>query len=610
MRTKLSLYAVAVGVVSIAFFSFAAAAERPQPRLVSCTWIKTINQLQAMRNNLAGSYCLANDIDASTKSNFVPVGNAANPFTGRLYGHGHVIRHLTISSSAQYIGLFGYTDQATIQDVGLTDVNIAGSNEVQIGALIGHAEASSGASTIARVSVTGQLSCISDCSFGGIVGALGANTTVTQSRSAADLTLGSGGRVGGAVGYLFVSSATLSRTSTSGKVSCDTPCAAGGLAGLSNGNVVSSYATGAVHGGDETYVGGAIGDTAGATVQQCYATGAVSGGANAFVGGLVGDLANSAVTESYAAGPVSGGTGANVGGLVGILFANIGQTTSVTESYAAGPVSGAGATLGGLAAAKSGTGTISDDDFAYWDVETTAAPGSAGGNARLTSDMRSTVPCCLPGHNNPWAQTANLSYPYLNDNDIDFASPLATLVRSSKVFVFLPINQLDPAQYMSAPAHADEASLAAVYTMIARAIGITDNDANLIDVKIDKYFWNDATQTATWTGPITAHATRGALTSLSGTTPLDATNVIGRMNQQQLVILRGTYKKSDGSAASHWLLGTLYTTADGGNLSTVVAHDPFSGAQIEIDPSTKRVLTPNFPLANFKVNGYQRVSIN
>src|SRR5690349_10017044 len=105
MQTKHSLSVVAVGI-AITVFSFAAAAEKAQTRLVSCTWIKTVNQLQAMRNNLAGTYCLANDIDASTKSNFVPVGNAANPFTGRFYGHGHVIRHLTISSAATYVGLF------------------------------------------------------------------------------------------------------------------------------------------------------------------------------------------------------------------------------------------------------------------------------------------------------------------------------------------------------------------------------------------------------------------------------------------------------------------------------------------------------------------------
>jgi hypothetical protein len=51
-------------------------------------------------------------------------------------------------------------------------------------------------------------------------------------------------------------------------------------------------------------------------------------------------------------------------------------------------------------------------------------------------------------------------------------------------------------------------------------------------------------------------------------------------------------------------------TAINGNVSTVVAHDPFTGTQIEIDPNTKRVLTPDFPLANFKVNAYQAVSVN
>jgi hypothetical protein len=41
-----------------------------------------------------------------------------------------------------------------------------------------------------------------------------------------------------------------------------------------------------------------------------------------------------------------------------------------------------------------------------------------------------------------------------------------------------------------------------------------------------------------------------------------------------------------------------------------VAHDPFSGRQIEIDPISKRVLTPNFPLVNFKINSYRRVVVN
>jgi hypothetical protein len=93
------LFAALVGI-SFALGPTASAIEKPVPRLVACTWIRTVNQLQAMRNNLGGTYCLANDIDASSKANFIPVGTAAAPFTGRFYGHGHVIRNLTITGAA------------------------------------------------------------------------------------------------------------------------------------------------------------------------------------------------------------------------------------------------------------------------------------------------------------------------------------------------------------------------------------------------------------------------------------------------------------------------------------------------------------------------------
>jgi len=92
---------------------------------------------------------------------------------------------------------------------------------------------------------------------------------------------------------------------------------------------------------------------------------------------------------------------------------------------------------------------------------------------------------------------------------------------------------------------------------------------------------------------------------------LNGTNVIGNMDAEKLVILRGTYRKSDGSIGTHWMLGTLYTTAPDDSVSAVVANDAFTGEQIEIDPATKKVLSPaNFPLANFKVNAYQPVMLN
>src|SRR6185437_7041071 len=132
-------------------------------------------------------------------------------------------------------------------------------------------------------------------------------------------------------------------------------------------------------------------------------------------------------------------------------------------------------------------------------------------------------------------------------------------VISNKVFTFLPIAQSDKSQYVGNPSHTDQASLAAVYTMIARSIGIADNVAALKDVKIDKYFWHDATQTTTFAGPVNTHAALGAMTAIAPGARLNGTNVLGQMNVHRLVILRGTYTTTGGGTATHYMLGTLYT---------------------------------------------------
>jgi hypothetical protein len=102
----------------------------------------------------------------------------------------------------------------------------------------------------------------------------------------------------------------------------------------------------------------------------------------------------------------------------------------------------------------------------------------------------------------------------------------------------------------------------------------------------------------------------GPLTDIAATTHLTTANVIGEMNVHRLVILRGTFSKGNGATATHWVLATLYTKVDG-SVRTVVANDPWTGTQVEIDPVTKKVVTPaNFPLKNFTVDGYQPVTVN
>lgn len=50
-------------------------------------------------------------------------------------------------------------------------------------------------------------------------------------------------------------------------------------------------------------------------------------------------------------------------------------------------------------------------------------------------------------------------------------------MKKNLLYTFLPVSQLDLSQYANPVTHADEASLAAAYTIIARAIGVTDDVA-------------------------------------------------------------------------------------------------------------------------------------
>ena len=180
---------------------------------------------------------------------------------------------------------------------------------------------------------------------------------------------------------------------------------------------------------------------------------------------------------------------------------------------------------------------------------------------------------------------------------------------NDNVFVFLPISQLERAQYATAPHHADRASLAVVYTMIARAIGITHNFAQLRNVKADKYFWTDATQTTRWKGPVKTYAILGALKPIAAGTPLngnkcDRPDGCAEACHPARHLQEEWRRHCDALDARHALYESGWRRSErrGGR--------PWTGTQIQIDPKTKKVVSPsNFPLANFKVNGYQPVTL-
>ena len=96
-----------------------------------------------------------------------------------------------------------------------------------------------------------------------------------------------------------------------------------------------------------------------------------------------------------------------------------------------------------------------------------------------------------------WGITPGVTFPYLKFAGADFQSPLAITVLGSEIFTFLPISQLEKSEYSPTISRPDLASKAAAYTIIARAIGITQRIATLQNARIN-LFWNGSA--AVWKG--------------------------------------------------------------------------------------------------------------
>ncbi len=201
------------------------------------TMIYDCIDLQNMKNNLAGNYALANNINCSDTVNwssfggtgFRPIAIDGGEFSGTLDGQGYEIYDLVIDRPTVRIGLFRQTSAtAQIYSLGLLGGSIKGTTDV--GSLVGR-------------------------NFG----------TITECYSTADV-------IGG--------DETI-----------------GGLVGQNWGAISKSYTTGSVT-GPYLRTGGFVGQHLG-TINQCYSTGRVLGHSSRK--GLVGQQSNSGtvVINSY-----------------------------------------------------------------------------------------------------------------------------------------------------------------------------------------------------------------------------------------------------------------------------------------------------------------------
>ena len=261
------------------------------------TSIGSAEELAAIRANnatLSGAYALTGNIDLSAISNWQPIGDRDNKFTGSFDGRGYEISGVS-SSGYRYAGLFGYVENASISNVGVLvgDISSSSNSSTSAGGLVGWA----GESQISNsyVEITGDIysnysSNDSSNSFrdyssvGGLVGWAGGSQIIN---SYVEIT-----------GYIssFASSSFYSSSSYS---------YAGGLVGWAEGNRISnSYAQ--VMGGIlsnsssySSYAGGLVGFADYNEIIDTYAavTGDISSSYNA--GGLVGFAADNQMSNTY-----------------------------------------------------------------------------------------------------------------------------------------------------------------------------------------------------------------------------------------------------------------------------------------------------------------------
>ena len=361
--------------------------------------IRTWYDLDAIRDNMDGTYLLMNDLDSTTAGyeelasptanggkGWKPIGslsvdpvrfdivNPIDAFTGSLDGQGYEIRDLCINRPDEDgVGLFGCAGGGeVVENLGVVNAEVTGRSYV--GGLVGWQHYG----TVSNSYSTGSV--IGDEQIGGLVG--GSWGVVSNSY----LT-------GSVIGNEHV----------------------GGLLGGNWGSVSSCYSTGNVTGGgglNKGGVGGLVGGNWGG-VSRCYSTGNVTGGLE--VGGLVGWQHYGTVSKSYSTGSVTGST--RVGGLVGANY----YDGRVTHCYSTSRVTGDDH-VGGLTGENYATVINS-----FWDVETSGTEESDGGTGRTTAQMKnvttfsaadwSIIAVADPGTRNTdytWNIVDGQTYPFLS----------------------------------------------------------------------------------------------------------------------------------------------------------------------------------------------------
>ena len=309
----------------------------PQP-IQYLTGIYNQTQLEAIRlstHNLSKNYILV-VTNLPLSGNWIPIGTSGGAFTGSFDGLGNTISGLTINTSSDCQGLFGYVNGGVVKNLELTGVSITSGRYT--GAVAGY----NNGGTIDSCSVAGNISSNNDY-VGGVVGFNNNYGMIQNCHSSGSVI-------------------------SSGSYGCT-----GGVLGVNNENstIQNCYTTANVSGID--YVGGVSGsNTHTSFIINCYATGTVtSSGTN--VGGISGsnNTNNSQIISCVALNPTItriSGTGTNFGRVTGS------NDTTLSSNYADSAMTAIGVSFAGTNAGNdlggadvyAGTGAGQYNNAGFW----------------------------------------------------------------------------------------------------------------------------------------------------------------------------------------------------------------------------------------------------
>ena len=316
-------------------------------------WNEFVTKAQNGATFAGKTITLKNDIDLINIENFTPIPM----FEGVLDGNNHIISNIKITSTSDYVGLFGLTNNAKIKNIKLSNVNISGYNKVA--AAVGAAR---GTLEIDNVSVDGTISA-------------------------------TGWGIGGIVGYAPQTSITIKNSNVNANISAtavvDSVCL-GGLAGLlrtDNLLVSNCYFLGTITttGTKNNWAtGGLIGDVGTEAkddvtstthlIEKCYVKATVTGRGNTggFIGGITSYQKSGTYNITFNDCFVQGNVTAPeyVGGWAPV-YQNLGNATvnvKMNRNYYAGKVTSINKKLyGAFTGYNSGTSVSVDYQDCYFD---------------------------------------------------------------------------------------------------------------------------------------------------------------------------------------------------------------------------------------------------